>query len=271
MRALVTGASHGIGGATCLKLAEQALARGEKPRIAATATGARPDLKELVAQLQSMGAEAIGLTGDLGAPGVPARLVAEAVEFCGGLDALVSNAAMRHMAPLLELDESKWDDVFAVNTKATWLLGRAAHPALKASRGAIVAVSSIAGLFPFPNYGPYSPSKAALVSLCEQMANEWAKDGIRVNCVSPGIVKTKVFAETYVTDPELARRRDACVPMGRVAEAPELAAAIAMLLSPEASYITAQNLVVDGGLTSALMTFIPRRAKLPEVTGGPKK
>src|SRR5688572_2259628 len=104
MRALVTGASYGIGGATCRKLAMDAIAKGEPAKIVATATGARPDLKELVEELKSLGAQAIGLTGDLSDRNVPKRLVAEAVEFCGGLDALVSNAVMRHKASLLELE-----------------------------------------------------------------------------------------------------------------------------------------------------------------------
>ena len=156
-------------------------------------------------ELVAMGADAVALAGDLSDADVPARLVDEAVEFCGGLDALVSNAALRHQAPLLELTVAGWDKVFDVNTKATWLLARAAHPALKESGGAIVAVSSIAGIFPHPNYGPYAASKAALVTLCQQMALEWARDGIRVNCVAPGIVRTENAANVYA-DPDLAAR-----------------------------------------------------------------
>jgi NAD(P)-dependent dehydrogenase (short-subunit alcohol dehydrogenase family) len=213
---------------------------------------------ELVEELVAMGADAVALAGDLSDADVPARLVHEAVEFCGGLDALVSNAALRHQAPLLDLTVAAWDKVFDVNTKATWLLARAAHPALEASGGAIVAVSSIAGIFPHPNYGPYAASKAALVTLCQQLALEWARDGIRVNCVAPGIVRTENAANVYA-DPDLAARRAEAVPLGRVADPSELAAAIALLLSPDASYITGQNLCVDGGFTSTLMATIPGR------------
>src|SRR5436305_11425008 len=92
MRAIVTGASRGIGGATCMKLARDSIGRGEPAKLVACATGMRADLQELVAELNALGAEAIALTGDLADPEVPARLVAEAVEFCGGLDAVVSNA-----------------------------------------------------------------------------------------------------------------------------------------------------------------------------------
>lgn len=258
MRALVTGASHGIGGATCRKLAMDGLARGEPVLIAAAATGTRPDMDELVDELHAMGAQAVGLTGDLSDPDVPERLVAEAVEFCGGLDGLVSNAAMRHQAPLLDLQVEHWDKVFDVNAKATWLLGRAAHPALKESRGAIVAVSSIAGIFPHANYGPYAASKAALVMLCQQMAQEWGPDGIRVNCVAPGMVRTQNAANVYA-DPELAAQRAARVPLRRVADPSELAGAIALLLSADASYITGQNICADGGFTASVMATVPGR------------
>ena len=258
MRAFVTGASHGIGGATCRKLAADALRRGESVWIAAAATGARSDLTELVADLRAMGAEAIALTGDLSKPTVPDRLAAQAIEFCGGLDALVSNAAMRHQASLLELGIDAWNRVFDVNTRATWLLARAAHPALKDSGGAIVAVTSIAGIFPHANYGPYAASKAALITLCQQMALEWGLDGIRVNCIAPGMVRTANAANVYA-DPDLAARRAAIVPLGRVAEASELASAISLLLSPDASYITGQNICVDGGFAASLMGMIPGR------------
>ncbi len=129
MRALVTGGSYGIGAATCLRLVRDALAKGEPAKIVVSATGARPDLAELLGELKSMGAEARAVTGDLGDRDFPQRLVDEAVAFCGGLDALVSNAAARYKGTLLEMPVEDWDRVFAVNTRATWLLGRAAHPA----------------------------------------------------------------------------------------------------------------------------------------------
>ncbi|HSV79528.1 MAG TPA: SDR family oxidoreductase [Ramlibacter sp.] len=257
MRALVTGASHGIGGATCRKLVEQALARGEPARIAAAATGTRPDLTELVHELRSLGAEAIALAADLSDPAQAQGLVQQAVEFCGGLDALVSNAGARFKAPLLQMEVSDWDRVHAVNTRATWLLGKAAHPALKASGGAIVAVTSIAGSFPFANYGPYSVSKAALIMLVQQMAAEWAPDGIRVNGVAPGITRTRANQATY-DDLETAGPRTSGIPLLRPAEASEQAAAIAFLLSKEASYITGQNLLVDGGFGHNIMNTLPQ-------------
>jgi NAD(P)-dependent dehydrogenase (short-subunit alcohol dehydrogenase family) len=256
MRALVTGASYGIGGATCRKLAMDAIAKGEPAKIVATATGARPDLKELVEELKSLGAEAIGLTGDLSDRNVPKRLVAEAVEFCGGLDALVSNAVMRHKASLLELEVDDWDRSFAVNTRATWLLAKAAYPALKASGGSIVAVTSIAGIYPHAHYGPYAPSKAALINLVEMLAAEWGPEGIRVNGIAPGMTRTR-NAEPVYANKEILDARSAAIPLGRVADPSEMAGAIALLLSKDASYITGQNVVVDGGYSRSIMAFVP--------------
>lgn len=258
MRALVTGASYGIGGATCRKLAKDALDRGEPAYIAATATGRNPDLQEVVAELKAMGAHAIGLTGDLSDENVPKRLVAEAVEFCGGLDALVSNAVMRHKASMLELEVKDWDRAFNINTRATWLLARAAYPELKKSGGAIVAVTSIAGIYPHANYGPYAPSKAALINLVEMLAHEWGEVGIRVNSIAPGMTRTR-NAEPVYAHKEILDARSAAIPLKRVADPSEMAGAIALLLSKDASYITGQNVVVDGGYSKSIMAFVPGR------------
>jgi NAD(P)-dependent dehydrogenase (short-subunit alcohol dehydrogenase family) len=254
MRALVTGGSYGIGAATCLKLARDAITRGESAHIVVTATGVRPDLTELVAELKSLGAHARGVAGDLADPGLPQRLVDEAVEFCGGLDSLVSNAGARYKGSLLEMTVEDWDRVNAVNLRAAWLLGKAAHPHLKASRGAIVVVTSIGGENPLPNYGPYSTTKAALIMLVKHMAHEWGRDGIRVNGVAPGSTLTREKAQMKV-DEELAARRAAVIPMGRVADPSEQAAAIAFLLGKEASYISGHNLVVDGAFSQSVMAF----------------
>jgi NAD(P)-dependent dehydrogenase (short-subunit alcohol dehydrogenase family) len=258
MRALVTGASYGIGGAVCKKLAQDALAKGEAAKIVAAATGSRPDLLELVDELRKMGADAKAVTGDLSDPIVPHRLIDEAVAFCGGLDALVSNAAARYQAPLLEMKVQDWNRVYAVNVTATLLLAQAAHPHLKKSGGAIVITTSIAGSFPHANYGPYSSSKAALIMLMQQLASEFARDGIRVNGVAPGATKTRMNAPIYAIK-EMADARAAIIPMGRPGDASEQASVAAFLLGKEASYVTGQNITVDGAFAQSIMAFMPGR------------
>jgi NAD(P)-dependent dehydrogenase (short-subunit alcohol dehydrogenase family) len=254
MRALVTGGSYGIGGATCLRLARDAIARGEPAKIVVSATGARPDLAELVDELKSLGAEAKSVVGDLADRDFPQRLVDEAVAFCGGLDALVCNAGSRYKGMLLDIPTDDWDRVYAINIRAPWLLAKAAHPALKASRGAIVMVTSLAATHPLFNYGPYSTTKAALVMLVQQMANEWAPDGIRVNGVAPGSTMTREKSKVKAA-PEVEAKRMAALPMGRVADPAEQASVIAFLLGKDASYISGHNIVVDGAFGSSLMHF----------------
>src|SRR5688572_6024893 len=149
MRALVTGATKkGIGGAICMRLARDALAAGKVPNIVACATGSNPGLEELAGDLRAMGAQVLALTGDLADPAVPDRLMQQALAFCGGLDGLVSNAGHAVPARLNDLKLEDWDRMYAVHTRAAWLLAKAAHPALKQSAGAMVATSSVNGNFP---------------------------------------------------------------------------------------------------------------------------
>jgi NAD(P)-dependent dehydrogenase (short-subunit alcohol dehydrogenase family) len=256
MRAIVTGASRGIGGATCMKLARDSIARGEPAKFVACATGMRPDLHELVDELNALGAEAIALTGDLADPDVPARLVDEAQEFCGGLDAVVSNAGYSTAGTLAELSIADWERMFATNLRPTWLLAKAAHQPLKASRGALVAVGSFAGVLPRAGGGAYAAAKAALIVLCQQLAQEWGQDGIRVNVVSPGMIHTPLSASIYA-DPVMARRRAEIVPLGRVGMPDDVASTIAFLLGGESAYVTGQNIIVDGGFAASILSHIP--------------
>ena len=182
MRALVTGAASGIGRATCLRLARDAQSRGGA-KIAAVDVGAASGLDRVVEELQKAGAEVLPLHGDLGTADAPGKVVAAAVERFGGLDALVSNAGVNRPGPLAQYSVADWDYLFAVNTRATWLLAKAAHPALQASRGAIVATGSMSGSNAHANLGAYGPSKAAVIMLVQVLAQEFGRDGIRVNSV----------------------------------------------------------------------------------------
>src|SRR5262249_45941228 len=197
MRALVTGAASGIGRATCLRLAREASGRGDKARIAAVDIAASPGLESVVNDLQKLGAEVLTLTADMGTVDGPATAVAAAIDRFGGLDGLVSNAGINRPGALATYAGEDWDRVFAVNTRATWLLAKAAHDALKASRGAIVAVGSMSGSNAHANLGAYGPSKAAVIMLVRVLAQEFGRDGIRVNAVSPGMVRTGMTASVY--------------------------------------------------------------------------
>ena len=255
MRVLITGASRGIGRAVC-----ERLARGGA-RVAACASAHGDELQTLVAQITAAGGTAIPLLGDLQDSATPARLVAEAAAALGGLDAVVGNAGISSPGLLASLDIADWDRVFAVNVRAQWLLARAAYPWLQQSRGTLVTVASMSGVQPYAGIGAYSATKAALIMLTRQLAQEWAADGIRVNCVSPGLVRTPLTQRVY-DQPEARAAREALVPVHRIGEADaDIAGTVAFLLGPDAAYMTGHNLLVDGGLLDSVQTHLAGRPR----------
>ena len=262
MRVLVTGAGSGIGRATCLRLARDAQARGTKARVAAVDLAASPGLDGVVKELSALDAEALPLHGDMGTADDPARVVGAAIERFGGLDGLVSNAGINRPGPLVSYSVEDWDQLFAVNTRATWLLAKAAHPALKTVGGAIVAIGSMSGSNAHANLGAYGPSKAAVIMLVQVLAQEFGRDGIRVNAVSPGMVRTGMTAAVYA-DAVLAAERDALVPLGRVATPEDMADVIAFLLGPDARYVNGHDLVVDGGVSGNFLGRLPGITRIP--------
>ena len=261
MRALVTGAASGIGRATCLRLARDARAAGRKAQIAAVDLGPSPALDTLVRELGDLGAAALPLSGDMATVDAPARVVEEAITRFGGLDGVVSNAGVNRPGPLARYAVEDWDRMFAVNTRATWLLAKAAHDALATSRGAIVAVASMSGSNAHANLGPYGPSKAALIMLVAVLAQEFGPDGVRVNSLSPGMVRTGMTAKVYENE-TIAAERDALVPIGRVATPEDMADVIAFLLGPDARYVNGHDLVVDGGITGNFLGRLPGIAQI---------
>jgi glucose 1-dehydrogenase len=208
-----------------------------------------------------MGVRAYPLLGDLSDPAVPAKLVHDAAAAMGGLDAVVSNAGITRPAMLADLTVDDWDLVFSVNVRAPWLLAEAAYPWLKRDRGAFVAVASLSGVQPYSGMGAYSPSKAALIMLVRQLAQEWAEHGIRINTVSPGLVRTPLTQGVY-DSPGMKTTREELVPLHRIAEADaDMAGIVAFLLSPDSAYITGQNILADGGLLDSIQTHLVGRPR----------
>jgi glucose 1-dehydrogenase len=262
MRALVTGAGSGIGRATCLRLAREAAARGEKAQIAAVDLASSAGLSGVIGEVEKLGAQALPLHGDMGSATDPARVVNDALTRFGGLDGLVSNAGINRPGLLVNYTVEDWDALFAVNVRATWLLAQAAHPALRASRGAIVVTGSMSGSNAHANLGAYGPSKAAVIMLMRVLAQEFGRDGIRVNAVSPGMVRTGMTEPVYKNQ-ELATQRAELVPIGRVAAPEDIADAIAFLLGPDARYVNGHDLVVDGGVAGNFLGRLPGISQIP--------
>jgi len=243
-------------------LARDAKARGGGAKIAAVDLDPSPGLDSLLAELKTLGAEALPLHADMSSSEAPGRAVSEAVTSFGGLDGIVSNAGINRPGALMEYAVADWDAMFAVNTRATWLLAKAAYAALKASHGAIVAIASMSGSNAHANLGAYGPSKAAVIMLVKVLAQELGRDGVRVNSVSPGMVRTGMTAKVYA-DQRVAADRDALVPLGRVATPEDMADVVAFLLGPDARYINGHDLVVDGGVAG---NFLGRLPGLQQIT-----
>lgn len=197
-------------------------------------------------------------TADVGRAEDVARAVAECEAAFGSADILVNNVGIAKVGGPVELDEAVWDEVMRVNLKSVYLTCRAVLPAMrKRRRGAIVNNASIAAWgWCGVNYGIYGASKGAMVSLTRSLAVQYAPEGIRANCVCPGLMNTPLVHKALTTVygeegdiPTLISTRDAQCPMGHMGDAWDTAWAALFLASDEARYITGVALDVDGGLT----------------------
>ncbi len=253
MRTLVTGASKGIGRAVALRLAVPGAMLG------LCASSNSEELAQVVSKAISQGADAIAVTGDLAAPDVPGRIAEQTIATFGGLDNVVSNAGISIPSPLAETSIDDWDHVFAVNVRAALLLAQSCYSELKKSHGCFLAIASMSGVQPYQGMGPYSPSKAALIMLVRQLAQEWVGDGIRVNAISPGLFRTALTEKIYA-DEEITKKRESLVPAKRIGDPVEdLAGVVEFLLCSQSNYLSGQNIVVDGGLIDSIQSNIAGR------------
>lgn len=250
MRIIITGAGSGIGAETARSFAGAGAKEGGRAGL--FLVDRNPEGIAALAQELGGIAQVHPFVADLADRDAPDRIIAAAEQQMGGIDVLVSNAGVNIKAPLEDFTPEDFDLTFAVNTRATWALARAARPALARAKGCVIAVTSIAGHHPGPGVGAYSASKAALLMLVRQMAAEWSHDGIRFNSVSPGTVVTGLSPERYRTEEqrEIARNRN---PLGILGMPEHLAGVIRFLASPEAAYINGSDLIVDGGKQTTLM------------------
>jgi 3-oxoacyl-[acyl-carrier protein] reductase len=234
-RAVVTGAARGIG----FGIAERFVAEG--------ATVALVDLRAEEVKEAAAILDAAAVVADLADPDQARRSVEQAAEAIGGLDVLVNNAGILHMAPLLEIDVADWDRTFDINVRSMLLTTQAAVPLMRdAGGGKIVNMASMGGKVGAPGQAHYCASKAAVIELTRVAAMELGPLNITVNCICPGYVLTEMGAATRT--PEMVAAWTAKSPLGRLGTPGDVAAMALFLASTDGDYCTGQAMNVTGGM-----------------------
>lgn len=237
--ALITGGAGGIGLATAKRFVE-AGAHVALADIRQEAAEAAAD------QLRRSGARAVGIAGDVSKAADATRLAQAALLEFGRIDILVNNAGiMGRVAPLGELTDDDWNSVLRIDLDSVFLMSRAVLAHMRERRsGCIVSVASIAGKEGTPRLVPYSVAKAGIIAFTKALGKEVVGDGVRVNCVAPGVVETPLLDQL---PPESTQVMLSKAPMGRLGTADEVATVIHFLASDAASFITAQVFDASGG------------------------
>jgi meso-butanediol dehydrogenase/(S,S)-butanediol dehydrogenase/diacetyl reductase len=241
--ALVTGAASGIGRATALRLASE----GARVFAADIDDAA---LNKTVAAIASSGGEAVAQRLDVADPAACRDAVAAAVAHFGKLDVLCNVAGILQWNHVTDVSEADWDRIVAINLSSVFFLSQAAIPHLLATQGVIVNMASAAAVRGQAYTSPYCATKAAVVALTKSMAVEYAKRGLRVVAVAPGGVKTPLTAKVkFPRDFDMALLQK-LMPLMELAEADEIAGAVAYLASSEARYVNGALLNIDGAQTA---------------------
>jgi 3-oxoacyl-[acyl-carrier protein] reductase len=240
---LITGAGIGIGRATAL-----AFARAGSHVVV---TDVLEDAgKSVVAEITAAGGSAEFMTLDVRSTEGADAVVAAAEARHGKIDTIVANAGIAHRVPLPQLTDAKWDHTFDIDLKGIYRIVRPALPGMKARKsGSVIALSSIMGVaYGWDEHVHYSAAKAGVVGLVRGLAVELARDGIRVNGVAPGYIRTaQLLSKEHSVGPD-ADKCGEYIPMGRIGEPEDIADVIMFLASNGARYMTGQVVVVDGGL-----------------------
>ena len=242
--AIITGGSSGIGRAAALVFARE----GAKVVVAdVIAEGGR----ETMQMIQEAGGNATFIEADVTKEAQVEALIKEAIETYGRLNCAFNNAGIGHTGTITECTEDEWDRVMNINLKGVWLCMKyeIMHLAMHGG-GAIVNTSSVAGIVGYPVRAIYSASKHGVTGLTKAAALEYAKDGIRINAVCPGPIRTGLTEPGWSSNPQAEARAMSQVPMGRLGSPEEVAEASAWLCSDAASFVTGHALIVDGGIVA---------------------
>uniref|UniRef100_A0A452SFM1 Dehydrogenase/reductase 4 n=2 Tax=Ursus TaxID=9639 RepID=A0A452SFM1_URSAM len=244
--ALVTASTDGIGFAIARRLARDGA-------HVVVSSRKQQNVDRAVAALQGEGLSVSGTVCHVGKAEDRERLVATAVNLHGGIDILVTNAAVSpFFGNLMDVTEEVWDKILDINVKATALMTKAVVPEMeKRGGGSVVIVASIGAYLPFPGLGPYNVSKTALLGLTKNLARELDQRNIRVNCLAPGLIKTS-FSQVLWMDKAREESIKETMQIRRIGKPDDCAGIVSFLCSEDASYITGETVVVGGGTPSRL-------------------
>lgn len=239
--AIITGGSKGIGRAIALAFAEH----GADVVIAARGRDALEATKK---EVEARKRRCLAVRADMMNEPEWTKIVDETVRAFGGVDILVNNAAIAdNFGPVLKTNSKAWDSVLRVNLKAPFILSKLCRPIMiRRGGGAIIHITSNEGIRPSFGLGVYSVSKGALITLAQVCGKEWASEGIRVNCIAPGLIRTEMAAPLVKMVEESGIYMS---PMKRIGEPDEIAGMALYLASPAGKYATGQVFVIDGGET----------------------
>ncbi|MGH2889566.1 MAG: glucose 1-dehydrogenase [Solirubrobacteraceae bacterium] len=257
-RAIVTGGSTGIGKATAQRLVAEGASVCVNYYSEKEADGAQEFVAELMGSASASGsasgsgsgsAKAIAVQADVGSEADVVRMVGETVKQLGGLDLLVNNAGIEKQIPLLEMSAKDWGAVLQTNLTGTFLCLREACKVMAdAGGGTVVNMSSVHEFIPWPGFAHYCASKGGVKLLMETAARELAPKKIRVLNIAPGAIVTPIN-KFVLDDPEAKHAVESEIPLGRMGQPEEIAAAVVWAASEQASYVTGTTVVVDGGMS----------------------